>query len=1249
MQLSSRILTALAVLILAVAVVAVRTGSPGTVYAATGTIDVLNVGTCYTTNDDAFGVGDCMDGHEDDVEEPVYDVGGVKTISEVASVYATYAIDPKTSGDAPRGILTHSDLIQISIEDKGRDARSGVLFAVADTGGTGTAPPAEMLTAIYNTLRNLDLGGENVTEEADIELTDTAIVFTGQNGATGPGAIGSSGNAEFRLNGTGSNNVPMAPVDDGDVFWFGNIDGTTPIDLENYVELDEDISTGEGADLAPWMRVTASVPDDTTGTVTVQYIYYQTSEREELVGGKTKADYDGEGDNPDAAVAPDFFDAENRDTNPATLSLSANADGDTPSQNLWLKETSRFSGIYEGYVRLTDANGNGVDADGDPQDWGIATKNASGAGMVTTAGEMEYAVLGVESGPVTISYRNSNGDARSVKIQIDTLPPSVQLDSPANGVSSKDDSPDVFGSFSDSGGSALREKSFRLYADNMNDSDDDAAIWQFYVNELARDSDGAVASGARGYVCVDAVLNATDEDATTGCETNAVAGLRGHYSGYQEGETFGIIPANDIYRSTEDTIADDDTTDDFKVAFAETYDDGATMGEFDDVVRIDFPVTETDNKYNHTIDIQAVVIDRAGNLGFSDSQESDPTFIHDFGTKVGPKPTDRDPADTHNVLGWYSRHVYHLDDVDPQFDAKESATGFFTDENGAETQSTSGLMVTFDGDLAEESVGTETFAVQLDDGTDATIVDVDVDGKKVYILLEETLAPDASPEVNLATGQSVLDLAGNESTSRRLEGFELNDGIRPTFTITLSGGTGLNEDIDGQGPSELTKNRMTISIASNEDIQGAPKFAVVCSGLTWGKAEDENSVAKFAANRNKAIKRGEIGNQAPIDDDRLATNGDTTCDGDADPRPYFDVAVTSAHSRSGNNWQYEWSDLSGENQSLADGKLNVIVWGRDTGSYENAQGDLLHNFSSATATFTKDTALMEAWDDDGPNSELVPSEGQEVFEPRPFVLLAFGDEKTKVDVTTFEIDGVDVVADVQILDDNEFVWWPEPLAKGTYEVYVEANDGANNQGDYTYKFTVKERAPFVLDLLAGWNSVSFPANPVDRALHAVFTNTEIDRVVGWNVTEPVSPWRIATRQDGVWTTSDDYATLNDVEARYGYWVHSMGFINQAVLLAGKGDRATDGQPNPSDIPTDEGWNFVGVVDVDGDQTQDDAGETLRNSNNDPITAAEYLGNYTRAYTWDHVNNTWDVLKKDEGITIGTGVWVYYTKDHDIAP
>ena len=37
------------------------------------------------------------------------------------------------------------------------------------------------------------------------------------------------------------------------------------------------------------MRVSASVPEGGNGGVLVQYIYYQTSQEEEIVGGKTNA------------------------------------------------------------------------------------------------------------------------------------------------------------------------------------------------------------------------------------------------------------------------------------------------------------------------------------------------------------------------------------------------------------------------------------------------------------------------------------------------------------------------------------------------------------------------------------------------------------------------------------------------------------------------------------------------------------------------------------------------------------------------------------------------------------------------------------------------------------------------------------------------------------------------------------------------------------------------------------------------
>ena len=265
-----------------------------------------------------------------------------------------------------------------------------------------------------------------------------------------------------------------------------------------------------------------------------------------------------------------------------------------------------------------------------------------------------------------------------------------------------------------------------------------------------------------------------------------------------------------------------------------------------------------------------------------------------------------------------------------------------------------------------------------------------------------------------------------------------------------------------------------------------------------------------------------------------------------DVTTFFEIDVARANRRSGNLWEFDWSNLTG-NQAVEDGKLSVIVWGRDRSSYMRGS-DRIQNWSSATAGFTYDTELMTAWADDATNGELIPENGDTVFEPRPFVLLDFGDEKTKVDVTLFEIDDVDHTADLQALDDNEFVWWPDPLAFGTYKVDVEANDGANNKGDHSYNFTVKQRAPFVLDLLAGWNSVSFPANPVDRALHAVFTNDAVDQVSRLErdrACEPVAYRYTSGRR------VDDERRVCDVERRRG-----------SVRLLGPLDRLRDAGSAP---------------------------------------------------------------------------------------
>ena len=155
MQLSARILTALAVLAFAVGVVAGAQHATNEVSAATGTIDAMNVGACTTTNADVLSISDCRidvagdagDGNTKAFFEAEELTAAVEVSSDL--LYATYAHDPKTAAEAPRGIITNGDLVKISIKDTGRDRRDPVLIAIQteddiesliNTTGVGTQP-----------------------------------------------------------------------------------------------------------------------------------------------------------------------------------------------------------------------------------------------------------------------------------------------------------------------------------------------------------------------------------------------------------------------------------------------------------------------------------------------------------------------------------------------------------------------------------------------------------------------------------------------------------------------------------------------------------------------------------------------------------------------------------------------------------------------------------------------------------------------------------------------------------------------------------------------------------------------------------------------------------------------------------------------------------------------------------------------------------------------------------------------------
>ena len=111
----------------------------------------------------------------------------------------------------------------------------------------------------------------------------------------------------------------------------------------------------------------------------------------------------------------------------------------------------------------------------------------------------------------------------------------------------------------------------------------------------------------------------------------------------------------------------------------------------------------------------------------------------------------------------------------------------------------------------------------------------------------------------------------------------------------------------------------------------------------------------------------------------------------------------------------------------------------------------------------------------------------------------------------------------------------------------------------------------------------------------------------------------------------------------------MAFIKQSVDLEGPINRETGEKPHPVGIQTIPGWNFVGVVDQDGDQTEDNWEDPLMDSEGAKVSADDYMPGYKRAYIWDAIANGYRVLGGDAYVEIGKGIWVFFPDSTTVAP
>ena len=137
------------------------------------------------------------------------------------------------------------------------------------------------------------------------------------------------------------------------------------------------------------------------------------------------------------------------------------------------------------------------------------------------------------------------------------------------------------------------------------------------------------------------------------------------------------------------------------------------------------------------------------------------------------------------------------------------------------------------------------------------------------------------------------------------------------------------------------------------------------------------------------------------------------------------------------------------------------------------------------------------------------------------------------------------------------------------------------------------RPAYTIELNPGPNLISFPANPVDGDINAVFGgegNEDITKILSYDNDSGL--WMVADKgADG--TFGGDLTTINGMN---GYWVVADGIVDVSVVLEGGG-----GFSPPPNIQVQQGWNLIGVVDAE----QSEAGTAIATRTTSPTSKQKW--------------------------------------------
>ena len=794
---------------------------------------------------------------------------------------------------------------------------------------------------------------------------------------------------------------------------------------------------------------------------------------------------------------------------------------------------------------------------------------------------------------VTFRYRDKTGEdssgndqttTRSASVAVEIDAPDITITTPESGSATSSRRPTFSGSVLDGGGSGLQVSSLRLVIDNdISDTGNTTAVF---------DIAGAINSA--GYF-----LRPTNQDIAYNMAGDVVRTLVG-----EEDSTTGLYATDSDYEDGRDDVA-----------FSYTPGNNANLFPSEDLINID-----------NIIDFQVHVYDLAGNVGFSDADDTEEGVAgveDDFEAHTvnidGSRPG---LVDTESSPGGFPIRV---GDTDVRLFGN-TQTGLVWDiaDQRLETNNRF-IMVVFDDPV--EDVAPEDFDVDFstagfsDPAVVRTVLPSNADIMDAYFtdavtageitqpeadaiveLLERTvfleLNADIPPEdESVVTVTGVVDAAGN-TIDTDADSEPANDGLGPEVSVRLSGGSGVGADADDRGPGTLTGEAITITIASDEDGE-RPR-------LNFYQGE--------------------------------AVNG-------ASPQVGSEVRARSV-LRGTRVFEYEY-EFTPSKVSAANGVVCLVATVSDGDSNTSTSG-VADCDSSNAITFILDSVAPAL--DTARFDQQSPPYSITVFDQRPLIQIPLAEE-VQADSIDLRVNGEDI-PDAQVTSSDNRVFVYQPTSDLTFEshmIEVRATDFAGNQSGFnTFNVIVEERSDFEIGLSAGWNLISFPSNPENPSVGSVFSNPAIQTVSTFDAANFRNGDMQANRSA---ITGNFSGSLTSIRAGLAYWVFSNTITNLEVRLQGPSSATSGNQPVLTVIPTIPGVNFVGVVDSSRSQTQGQIANAVLTQQ--PATGAaqdvevsDYLdgAEYTRVYTYDTLNNRFVQLENTDNVRIGQGLLVYINPD-----